>query len=129
MAPSVVIIDDSDFIVNQLGTFFEHQLGFTIAGVGNDGTDAVDLYKKFKPDLLTLDITMPNMDGQQTIDEILGEFPDAKILMISAVSGGGMLDCISAGAADFIEKPLKFNDPAFVAEFKLVVAKILGQKS
>ncbi|MBN1980509.1 MAG: response regulator [Chitinivibrionales bacterium] len=126
MKRRVVIIDDSEFIIGQLSLFFEQQLGYSVVAVGSDGIEAVDLYRQHKPDLLTLDITMPNMDGQQTIQEIIAEFPTAKILMISAVSGSGMLECINAGAADFIEKPLRLNDQSFVNDFKRLIEKVVG---
>lgn len=129
MQRKVIIIDDSELIVNQLTSFFEKELDCTVAAVGYDGNEAVELYRKHVPDLITLDITMPNMDGQETIVAILSEFPDAKILMISAVVGDAMLECVSAGAKSFIEKPLKFNDPAYKNAFKATVHQLFDSNT
>jgi two-component system chemotaxis response regulator CheY len=125
MSRTVVIIDDSNFLLRQIVDFFVKQLEFTILATGNDGNDAIELYKKHKPDLLTLDINMPNKDGLDALKEILQDFPDANIMMISAVRGGAMLECISAGAKGFVEKPLKFADSNFINDFKLTVDEAL----
>jgi two-component system chemotaxis response regulator CheY len=124
MSKSVVIVDDSKFLIKQVVDFFENQLGFKVVATGNDGNEAVELYKKYKPDLITLDITMPNRDGMDALKEILNEFPDANILMISAVRGSAMLECMNGGAKGYIEKPLKFADSEFVTDFKDTVAEI-----
>lgn len=124
MSKNVIVVDDSKFLVKQIVDFFEKSMGYKVIATGNDGIEAVDLYKKHKPDLITLDITMPNKDGQQAMLEIIKEFPTAKIVMISAVRGGTMLECMKAGAKGFIEKPLKFGDSEFVADFKETIAEI-----
>jgi two-component system chemotaxis response regulator CheY len=118
MRKQVIIIDDSKFLIRQISDFMEKVMEFEVIATGFDGIDAVELYRKNKPDLLTLDITMPNKDGLSAIKEILSEFPEANILMISAVRGDAMLECMSVGAKGYIEKPLKFGDDAFVEEFK-----------
>jgi two-component system chemotaxis response regulator CheY len=126
MQRKVVIIDDSKFLIKQIVEFFEKQLGFTVLETGYDGNDAVSLYRRHKPDLITLDITMPNKTGADAMKDILGEFPDANILMISAVRGDAMLECMSLGAKGYVEKPLKFNDVEFVNDFKETIKEILG---
>ena len=57
MGKTVVIVDDSRFLIKQISDFFEKQLEFTVCATGFDGNDAVTLYRKYKPDLITLDIT------------------------------------------------------------------------
>ncbi|KMQ49923.1 Chemotaxis regulator [Chitinispirillum alkaliphilum] len=126
MSKRVIIVDDSKFLVRQIVQFFEQQLEFEVVATGNDGNDAVELYRKHKPDLITLDITMPNKDGQQAMLEILEDFPDANILMISAVRGGAMLECMSSGAKGYVEKPLKFGDTEFVEDFKESVMDVFN---
>lgn len=126
MAKTVVIVDDSKFLIKQIVEFFENQLGFQVVATGNDGNEAIELYKKHKPDLITLDITMPNKDGMDSMKEIIKEFPDAKILMISAVRGSAMLECMNAGAKGYVEKPLKFSDSEFVADFKETVNELFA---
>ena len=128
MGKTVVIIDDSKFLIKQIAQFFEKILGFTVAATGYDGNDAVDLFRQHSPDLITLDITMPNKDGQQAMREILAEFPNATILMVSAVRGDAMLECMKLGAKGYIEKPLRFNEPDFVNDFKETVDELFLQK-
>jgi len=127
MGKTVVIIDDSKFLIKQIAQFFEKTIGFQVVATGNDGNEAVDFYRKHKPDLITLDITMPNKDGQQAMKEILAEFPKANILMVSAVRGDAMLECINQGAKGYIEKPLRFNENEFVNDFKETIDEIFAQ--
>jgi two-component system chemotaxis response regulator CheY len=124
MSKTVIIVDDSKFLIKQIVEFFEKQVGFEVLGTGNDGNEAIELYQKYKPDLITLDITMPNKDGIDALKEIIRQFPQANILMISAVRGSAMLECMSAGAKGYVEKPLKFADTEFVNDFKETVNEI-----
>jgi len=118
---SVIIVDDSSFLSKQISEFFSSQLGFQVLATGKDGSEAVELYRKHKPDLVTMDLTMPNKDGKSAIYEILTEFPDARILVISAVKGTAVLECLNRGVKGYVEKPLKFTDPIFIEDFKLSV--------
>jgi two-component system chemotaxis response regulator CheY len=126
MNRTVIIVDDSKFLIKQIVDFFEKQLGFTVLATGNDGNEAIELYRKHKPDIITLDITMPNKTGAEAMKEIVAEFPDANVVMVSAVRGETMLECMNSGAKGYIEKPLKFNDAEFVADFKETISEILG---
>jgi two-component system, chemotaxis family, chemotaxis protein CheY len=126
MSKTVVVIDDSKYILKQIINFFEKELSFEVLASGYDGNDAVELYQKYKPDLITLDITMPNKDGEQAMKEILEEFPNANILMISAVRGEAMLECMNNGAKGYIEKPLKFANAEFITDFKETVNEIFN---
>ena len=121
MPKSVIIVDDSTFLSKQISEFFTSQLGFNVLEIGRDGNEAVELYRQHRPDLVTMDLTMPNKDGKSAIDEILAEFPEARILVISAVKGNTVLECLNRGAKGYVEKPLKFSDPIFVEDFKLSV--------
>ena len=124
MSKRVVIVDDSIFLIKQLKVFFETVMGFTVVGSGNDGIQAVELYRKHKPDLLTLDITMPHKDGVAALEEIMGEFPDATVMMISAIRGQEMTKCLKIGAKGYMEKPLLFTDEQFVLDFKATLAEV-----
>jgi two-component system chemotaxis response regulator CheY len=126
MLKTVVVVDDSKFLIKQIADFLNKQIGLDVIATGNDGNEAISLYKRHKPDLITLDITMPNKDGFEALKEIIKEFPDANILMISAVRGSAMLECVNTGAKGYVEKPLKFNDSAFVEDFKETVKEILA---
>ena len=67
----VVVVDDSMLVRLQLKKFFEEEMKFEVAALGNDGNDAVALYKQHKPDLITIDLTMPNKDGFEALKEII----------------------------------------------------------
>jgi two-component system chemotaxis response regulator CheY len=124
MSKTVVIVDDSKFLTKKLTEYFEKEMGFKVVASGYDGNDAIALWREHKPDLMTLDITMPNKDGQEAMQHILKEFPDANILIISAVRGDTVLECMNEGAKGYIEKPLKFADPEFMADFKETINEI-----
>lgn len=126
MPKSVLIVDDSSFLSKQIAEFFSSQMGFQVLGIGKDGNEAVELYRKFKPDLVTMDLTMPNKDGKTAIHEILTEFPDARIMVISAVKGNTVLECLNRGAKGYVEKPLKFADTLFVEDFRKSVEEVFA---
>lgn len=82
--------------------------GFIIAGEAENGTDALEKYRELLPDLVTLDITMPEMDGITVLKEIKQFDPNARIVMCSAMGQQAMvIDAIQAGAKDFIVKPFQ----------------------
>ncbi|HKP95751.1 MAG TPA: response regulator [Fibrobacteria bacterium] len=118
MAKRVVVVDDSRILIRQISDFLIQQMGYEVVGTGMDGNQAVSLFRQYRPDLITLDITMPNKDGKAAMKEIMAEFPEAKVLMISAVKGTAMLQCIKDGAKGYIEKPLMFKNEQFVRDFK-----------
>ncbi len=124
MAKKVLVVDDSKFLVKQIVQFFQNEMEFEVVATGHDGNDAVEMYELHKPDLVTLDITMPNKDGQQAMEEIITKYPDANVVMISAVRGDTMLECMSFGAKGYIEKPLKFKDADFVEDFKSTIEEV-----
>lgn len=127
MAARVIIIDDSAFLTKQVKDFLEQQMGLEVVAIGRDGNEAISLFREHRPDLITMDLTMPNKDGRAAIGEILALFPFAKILVISAVKGNTMLECMKLGARGYIEKPLKFGDPVFVEDFRKSVAEALTE--
>ncbi|MDM8565984.1 response regulator [Candidatus Halobeggiatoa sp. HSG11] len=126
MSKTVVVVDDSKFLIKKIVAFLEKELGYKVLAMGYDGNDAVKLYREHKPDLITLDITMPNKDGQQAMQDILVEFSKANILIISAVRGDTVLECMNEGARGYIEKPLRFADPEFIEDFKETLDEIFN---
>lgn len=124
MSKRIVIVDDSKFIVRQLMKFYREEMNYDVVATGSSGQDAIELYRSFKPDLLSLDIVMAEMTGLQAVKAIIDEFPDAVIMMVSAVRTGEMLDCITAGAKGYVEKPLQFNKAEYVKDFKDTLAEI-----
>lgn len=124
MPKTVVIVDDSQFIIDTLARFLTGTMEFTVVGTGKCGEDAISLYRTHRPDLLTVDICMPGKSGGDVVREVLQEFPDAKILVVSAVRGAPLYACVEAGAVDCVSKPLPFHNPAFSMEFQEIVNQI-----
>src|SRR5258708_12441878 len=82
------------------------QAGFEVVGEAETGTQAVEKYHQLKPDLVTMDIVMPDMGGIDAVREIVKKDPDAKILMCSAMGQQALVvEAIQAGAQDFAPKP------------------------
>jgi two-component system chemotaxis response regulator CheY len=103
----VLIVDDAAFMRMMIKDILEKN-GFQVVGEANNGLKAVELYKKEKPDVVTMDITMPDMDGIDAVKEIKAFDPAAKIIMCSAMGQQTMvMDAIKAGARDFIVKPFQ----------------------
>ncbi len=119
MATRVLFVDDSSFMRAILkGIILKEP--FVLAGEATNGKEAVELYKKLKPDLVTMDIVMPEMDGIDAVKEIRAFDPGAKIVMVSAMGQQSMvIDAIQAGARDFIIKP--FQPPRVQEALKRVV--------
>ncbi|MEO6094389.1 MAG: response regulator [Fibrobacteria bacterium] len=119
MKRKVVIVEDSAFLLGALQEFFQGgRIGeYEVVATGCNGVHAVELYRRHKPDLMTLDLTMPVKDGKTALGEILSEFPSARVLVISAISGSTVLECIKMGAKGFVEKPLLFADEDFRNDF------------
>jgi two-component system, chemotaxis family, chemotaxis protein CheY len=101
----ILIVDDAKFMRITLTNILK-KANHEIVGEGETGKDAVLLYRQLKPDLVTMDITMPEMSGIDAVKEIKKEFPQAKVIMCSAMGQQKMVvEAIEAGAKDFIVKP------------------------
>lgn len=107
MAIKVLFVDDSSFMRGILkGIILKEP--FVLAGEASSGTEAVELYQQLQPDLVTMDIVMPEMDGIEAVRQIRALDPEAKIIMVTAMGQQGMvIDAIQAGARDFIIKPFQ----------------------
>jgi two-component system chemotaxis response regulator CheY len=91
-----------------LRKMIEEVEGFTVLGEGGNGFQAIELAKKYKPDIMTLDITMPDMDGLAALKGVQAESPGTKIIMVSAMGQQSMvIDAIKLGAKDFVVKPFE----------------------
>lgn len=105
--PKVLIVDDAAFMRMMIKDILVKN-GFEIAGEAPNGIKAIELYKSEKPDVVTLDITMPEMDGIQALKEIRAFDPASKVIMCSAMGQQAMvMDAIKSGAKDFIVKPFQ----------------------
>jgi two-component system, chemotaxis family, chemotaxis protein CheY len=117
---SVLICDDAIFMRKMISDILV-QGGYRIVGEAANGTQAVELYRQLRPDLVTMDIVMPEMGGIDAVREIMQENPDARILMCSAMGQQALVvEAIEAGARDFIVKPFQ---PARVLE---ALQRVLG---
>ena len=125
--PKVAIVDDALLIRIQMKKFFEDIMNFEVVGQGADGFDAIRMYRDKKPDLMTLDLTMPNKSGVEAIREIMQENPDARILVVSAIKEASMItEALHLGAKGFVNKPLQFSSEEFVESFKEDIADALA---
>ncbi|MFC0558594.1 response regulator [Halalkalibacter alkalisediminis] len=107
MSARILIVDDAAFMRMMIKDILSKN-GFDVVGEANDGAQAIEKYKELKPDLVTMDITMPEMDGITSLKEIKTIDPSAKIIMCSAMGQQAMvIDAIQAGAKDFIVKPFQ----------------------
>lgn len=105
MAKQVLIVDDAAFMRIKLKDILEKN-GYEVAGEAENGVEAIEKYKELNPDIVTMDITMPELDGVEALKEIKSMDADAKVLMCSAMGQQTMvMDAIRAGALDFIVKP------------------------
>jgi two-component system chemotaxis response regulator CheY len=116
-----MIVDDARFMRGTLRNMLA-KAGHDIVGEAENGEEAVARYRDLRPDIVTMDITMPKMDGIAAVKEILKEDPSARIIMCTAMVHRNMvLEAVQAGAKDFIVKPFQ---PARVIEG---IARVLGE--
>ena len=120
MSQTVLICDDAIFMRTMIGDILS-QAGFKIVGEAETGVQAVAKYRELKPDLVTMDIVMPDMGGIDAVREIVKEDPSAKVLMCSAMGQQALVvEAIQAGARDFVVKPFQ---PSRVLE---AVQRVIG---
>ncbi len=105
----LLVVDDA-MIMRAIIKDTAKKAGWEIAGEATNGAEAVERFRELKPDMTTLDIVMPEMDGVEALRAIRQEAPDAKVVMISAIDQRAKLtECIQLGALDFIVKPFDKN--------------------
>lgn len=104
---TVLIVDDSLIIRKKLQKDIK-DLGYDVIGMAADGESSIDLVKKFKPDIITMDIAMPNKDGIEAMQEIKKYYPDIKIIMITSHGQEEViLNSIAEGADGYLLKPIE----------------------
>lgn len=103
---NILIADDSIIMRKNLKSIFT-RAGHNIVAEASNGQQAYALYEKSMPDIVTMDITMPVMDGIEAVKKIIGSFPDAKIIVISALDQKRMVfQALECGAKYYIIKPV-----------------------
>ncbi len=107
MAGRILIVDDAPIIRLMLKDILIAN-GYEVVGEGGDGNEGVQKYKDLKPDVVTMDITMPEKDGIQALTEILALDEEAKVIVITAIDQReSLMEAIRAGATDYIIKPFE----------------------
>ena len=120
MSHTVLICDDAVFMRTMISDILEES-GYEIVGQAETGVQAIERYKALRPDLVTMDIVMPDMGGIDAVREITSFDANAKILMCSAMGQQALVvEAIQAGAKDFVVKPFQ---PSRVLE---AVQRVLG---
>lgn len=121
MAKKILVVDDAAFMRMILKDILVKN-GYEVVGEGENGLDAIEKYGALKPDLVLMDITMPECDGIQATKRIKTEYGDANVIMCSAMGQQSMVvEAIQAGALDFIVKPFQ---PERVLD---AVSKVIGK--
>ncbi len=107
MGANILIADDLSFM-RMIQKEILTERGYTVVGEAADGREAVEKFKSLHPDLVLLDITMPNMNGLEAMRKIFSLDPHAKVIMCSALGQQNLIvEAIKAGVKDFIVKPFK----------------------
>lgn len=107
MGKRILVVDDAAFMRMMIKNIVTKS-GYEVVGEAENGKQAVEKYAELKPDIVTMDITMPDMDGIEAVKAIKAIDPEASIVMVSAMGQQAMvMDAIQAGARDFIVKPFQ----------------------
>ena len=107
MAKNILICDDAAFMRMMIKDILTKN-GYNVAGEAENGAKAVEKYAELKPDLVLMDITMPEMDGIEALRKIKASDPSASVIMCSAMGQQAMvIESIQSGAKDFIVKPFQ----------------------
>ena len=102
-----LVVDDSVFARKNLGRMIE-SFGGEVAGEAGDGCTAITEYARVKPDIVLMDVTMPQMEGIEAVERIVRQDPDARIVMVSSVGyQDNILAALQKGARHFVQKPVK----------------------
>ena len=112
----VLIVDDAAFMRISIKNMLTKN-GYEVIGEAENGAIGVEMYKELKPDIVTMDITMPEMSGLDALKEIQKSDPNAKVVMVSAMGQEAMVrEAIVSGAKGFIVKP--FKEEGIIAAMK-----------
>ena len=104
--PKILIVDDAFFMRNMIGNMVK-EIGYDDIYYGVDGKDAVEKAREIQPDIVTLDISMPEMDGLEAVGKIMEVSPHSKVIMVTAVDNQfAIREALKSGAVDFLKKPI-----------------------
>lgn len=113
----VLIVDDATYVRNRLKKIVDKLEIAEVVGEASNGEEAVSLYKDLKPDLVTMDLVMPNYDGLRAIDSIIKYDKAANIVVVSAMGQElSVTEAMQKGAKEYIKKPFKDDDVSTIFE-------------
>lgn len=116
MGPKVLIVDDVPFVRKTLAEIFR-QARYTVVGEAADGQEALEIYARTRPDLVTMDVVMPQMSGIEAIRKLMKLDKEAKVIIVSAMDQESLvMDAINVGARDYLLKPFSAQDVLRTAE-------------
>ena len=117
---SILIVDDSRTSRKILKGILESE-GYEVVGEATNGQEGYERYAELKPDVVTMDITMPVLDGIEALKKIKGEYPDAKVVMVTAAGQKTkMVEAVQNGANEFVSKPFEAE------QLKKIIDKVIG---
>ena len=117
---SILIVDDSRTSRKILKGILESE-GYEVVGEATNGQEGYERYVELKPDIVTMDITMPVLDGIEALKKIKGEYPDAKVVMVTAAGQKTkMVEAVQNGANEFVSKPFEPE------QLKKIIDKVIG---
>jgi two-component system, chemotaxis family, chemotaxis protein CheY len=111
-----LLIDDSKFFLLKLSQFLKEKAGVQVVACGFSGVDALSLYQTHKPDIVLMDISMPDKDGWEALEDIKGYDASAKVLIVSAIHGFTQEEVLAKGAYGYWQKPISFHNEEQVLE-------------
>lgn len=110
MSKRVLLVDDEWHLRLMLSSLLT-QMGYEVVGEASSGAEAVSLYKETRPDLLLMDINMPVMTGDNALREIIKEYPDAQVVMLTSVADMETVEkCLDYGAINYIRKDCPLDE-------------------
>jgi two-component system chemotaxis response regulator CheY len=108
MTSRILIVDDAAFMRNLLRDVFTKDSRFEVVGEASNGNEAIEKYQQLRPDLVTMDIVMPGMDGIEAVRKLVRQDPGARVVMVSALGQEALvMESLVAGARDFVVKPFE----------------------
>lgn len=103
---SLMVVDDSNIIRRKIDRFNAQSEHFNVVAMASSGLDALEKFDTFKPQVITMDLTMPKMDGIECIQKVIEKDPNVRILVISALSDKATgIEALQCGASGFLCKP------------------------
>lgn len=107
MSKKVLVVDDATFMRHVIKGILT-EMGCEVVGEAKDGQEAVDQYDQLQPDVVTLDLVMPNKGGLEALRDIRAKHPSAKVIVVSAIDQReSLMEAMKLGAADYVVKPFE----------------------